>query len=418
MFRDSPSPTEPHSRLRTFLEVLGVLLATGILLLAFVGNLREQERITPAQLNVQGPDLKSSDLDLSSYVGEEACAGCHPGETAAHSGSGHHRTLWPAGHGSLARKLDGQRLVDPELPGVEWSYHLRGKNLEVERLEQGVVQRMMLEFGVGSGNHGVSFVTTAPGAKPSADRVGIEHRFSYFVASQKLEITPGQERDEAVRLGLKLAAFGRDLSSEKARNCLDCHATLTSRKKLDHLDPPTLIPTVSCERCHGPGRDHIDAVKAGKEHDLKMPMTLLTEPTYQVEQCGECHRLPSSVDRSAIHPDNPGIVRFQSLGLSMSQCFENGMGTLKCTSCHDGHARTSRDRRGYEAVCLKCHESNGPRHTCPVSPKEECIRCHMPKRNIPGGFVFSDHWIRVPSPDGGDHRGGPPSSGNTPGSMH
>jgi hypothetical protein len=377
------------------LGVGGIVLALGILLLAFQASLHEQEPIQPPHMNIPIPDPKPTSLDFSGYVGEQACAACHPGETAAQSGSGHHRTLFPAGQGTLAKRLDGQRIVDPELPGVEWSYHLHGNELEVQRREQGKEERMRLEFGVGSGKHGVSYVTITAGRAPSADLTGIEHRFSYFTASQKMQITLGQEQEDADRLKIPRTPFGRPLDGNRLKLCLACHATLTSRKKPDHLDPETLIPNVSCERCHGPGRDHIEAVAAGQTDDLKMPMSLLTDPKYQVELCGECHRLPSSVASTSLRPGNPNIARLQSVGLSLSPCFENGLGTLKCTSCHEAHSRTSRDHAAYEAVCLECHQSGGPRRACPVSPREDCVRCHMPRRSVPGGFVFTDHWIAV-----------------------
>jgi hypothetical protein len=398
MFRDLPSPSEKPWRTRSILPVCGVVLALGILLLGFQASLHEPEPIPPPHMEVPIPGPKPTSLDFSGYVGEQACARCHPGETAAHSGSGHHRTLWPAGEGALARWLDGKRILDPELAGVEWFYRLRGKELDVERRQQGKVERMSLEFGVGSGKHGVSYVTTIPGPDPSADRAAVEHRFSYFTASRQLQITLGQEREDASRLRIPHGLFGRPLAPDRALACLACHATLTSREKLDHLDPATLIPNVSCERCHGPGRDHIEAIAAGQTDDLKMPMTLLTEPRYQVEQCGECHRLPSAVASSSLRRDDPNIVRLQSVGLFQSACFQNGLGTLKCTSCHEPHARTSRDHQAYEAVCLECHQAGGPRRACPVSPGENCIRCHMPRRDVPGGFVFTDHWIAVNRP--------------------
>jgi hypothetical protein len=397
MVRNSPSKTEPCSRARSVLEVVGVVLATGILILAIMSTSGEKDRVSTDPMDMPVRVREPVRVDLTGYVGEQACAGCHPGEMAFHSGSGHHRTLWPAGKGSLARKLDGLHLADPELPGVEWTYHQSGKDFQVERREKGDVKRLVLEYGVGSGKHGVSFVTTVAGADPSVDRGGIEHRFSYFAPAQKLQVTMGQEQADASHLHLKLTAFGRELSPEKTLGCLNCHATVTSRDKANHLDPSTLIPNVSCERCHGPGRDHIEAVKAESE-DLRMPMAMLTDPWSQVRQCGECHRLPSSVEESALNPDNPGIVRFQSVGLSLSPCFQNGLGTLKCTTCHDGHARTSRDRRAYEAVCLDCHHAGGKRQICPVAPRGECVGCHMPRRDVPGGFVFTDHWIRKPSP--------------------
>ena len=48
------------------------------------------------------------------YVGPNVCAECHPGEFALYTRSGHSRTLRSAGGRSLARRLDGTSVADPE----------------------------------------------------------------------------------------------------------------------------------------------------------------------------------------------------------------------------------------------------------------------------------------------------------------
>ena len=313
----------------------------------------------------------------------------------------------------------GRRSEIPSFPGSSGPISSKEKTSSSSVVEQGKTERLRLEFGVGSGKHGVTFVTTVPGAGPSAGPTGIEHRFSYVTSAAKMEITPGQEAEDAKRLKVASVHFGRNIAADKLRACLDCHVTLTSRVRSDHLDPATLVPNVGCERCHGPGRDHIAAVNSQQE-DLKMPMALLTEPTYQVESCGECHRLPSKFSKSSLNPLNPELVRFQSVGISLSPCFQDGQSGLKCTSCHDAHGRTSRDRVAYEAVCLECHQANGPLKACPVSPREQCVRCHMPRKDVPGGFVFTDHWIRKPDKPAREKfdSGGPSPPGSVPTGMH
>ena len=118
------------------------------------------------------------------------------------------------------------------------------------------------------------------------------------------------------------------------------------------------------------------------------------EPWAEVNLCGECHRLPRLVSGSSINPANPAIVRFQGVGVSMSACYAKGEGGLRCTTCHDPHDRASSDQSHYEAVCLSCHRSSQAQKTCPISPAANCVSCHMPKCNIRGNGVFTDHWIR------------------------
>src|SRR4051794_27396777 len=53
------------------------------------------------------PEVPALTAGYSAYIGERSCRECHPGETAAHSRSGHSQTLRRAGITSEARKLDG-----------------------------------------------------------------------------------------------------------------------------------------------------------------------------------------------------------------------------------------------------------------------------------------------------------------------
>jgi hypothetical protein len=121
-------------------------------------------------------------------------------------------------------------------------------------------------------------------------------------------------------------------------------------------------------------------------------------PAVEVALCGECHRLPEVLPASIIRPDSLQIVRFQSVGLSVSPCYADGLSGLRCVSCHDPHDRVSSDRDAYASVCLQCHGagSQSKPAPCPVSPAAGCIECHMPRREIGENGLFTDHWIRKP----------------------
>jgi hypothetical protein len=122
------------------------------------------------------------------------------------------------------------------------------------------------------------------------------------------------------------------------------------------------------------------------------------EPSVEISLCGECHRLPRALSPSQIRPGNLDIVRFQSVGLSVSLCYADGLSGLRCVSCHDPHDRVSTDRAAYEAVCLSCHQAESKQSACPVSPAAKCIGCHMPRHEISINGFFTDHWIRKPAP--------------------
>ncbi len=330
------------------------------------------------------------------YVGKASCLECHPGECAAFSRSGHARTLRPAAKAAIANWLDGRTVKDPERPEVSWTYHLRDGQLGVDRSERGKTESFPIEFSFGSGTVGYTFVTTmksGPGAAP----IGLEHRLSYMKAGEKLAITPGQNAGTSSQFGTRILPYGRLLDEARLLSCFDCHVTTGSSEGRGRLDTATMIPNVTCERCHGPAGAHVEAARrGGSEEELRLSMGPDRDsPTKQLADCGECHRSSERIE-TAVDPDNLAIVRFQPVGLAESACFQKGQSGLRCTSCHDAHAKVSRDTASYEAVCIDCHRSGSRVKTlCPVSPAKGCLDCHMPRVRLTPEFTFTDHWIRV-----------------------
>jgi hypothetical protein len=349
---------------------------------------------------------------ITGYVGARTCRECHPGESALSARSGHSRTLWPAKAGPnpnpIVAWLDGKTWKDPEIPEVAWSYHVRDGSLVAEVTAMGRTETHPLDYGFGSGTHGVTFVALQPAAEPGLDPPGIEHRLSYFAADRRLGITPGQERPEGASDRTTKerhdVPMGNPLTPDRIQQCFGCHSTLTSTVASNRLEPATLIPNVSCELCHGPGRSHVEAARRG-ETELAMRFGRdRVEASVEVGFCGGCHRLPRVVVSSKLRPDNPDIVRFQGVGISLSSCYADGLTGLRCTSCHEPHSRVSTDGTAYEAVCLSCHGADSraapkPKPPpCPVSPGTNCLDCHMTRRAVGGNGTFTDHWIRKPEP--------------------
>jgi hypothetical protein len=380
---------------------LSLLAVIGICVVEIAGQWRTSREPSPAPL--VSPAVWSSlarEERITAYMGEAVCRECHPGEVAQSRRSGHHRTLWRTeqGRNPVVAWLDGKQWNDPELPEVTWSYHVRDGKLLAERTNGHRVESSVLDYGFGSGTHGVTFVSLEIDSHPDLDPSGIEHRLSYFSGGDRMGMTPGQDSPEVEQGGQDPVSFGRRLSPDRLQRCFGCHSTLTSTLARNRLEPATLIPNVSCERCHGPARAHVERARRG-ETDLTMPMGHEgPEPSVEIRLCGECHRLPKDIAQPRLRPDNLRIVRFQPVGLSMSACYADGLSGLRCTSCHDPHDRVSIDRAAYEATCLSCHPSGSKQMACPISPMAQCIDCHMPRRKIAKNGDFTDHWIRKPDP--------------------
>lgn len=233
-----------------------------------------------------------------------------------------------------------------------------------------------------------------------------EHRITYYTKQQAVGLTPGHNAQPPPP---GLTTLGGLLPPQEARKCFGCHTTQLSARPPRQIDEQTMIPNISCERCHGPGRAHVEAARRhAPVAELELPFgpgrftadKLLT-------LCGTCHRHPSQAQPGQIRPDDPHVARFQPVGLLQSRCYRESGNTLSCVTCHDPHARASNDRTSYLAICISCHSGTGATPSdpsaiagspCPVEPRGDCVNCHMPRVEAGQNVLFADHWIRIRRP--------------------
>ena len=221
------------------------------------------------------------------YIGPTVCAECHPGEAASHSRSGHATTLRPAGRLALSRRLDGTTVADPELPDVLWSYRFRDGALHIARKSQGKVEECIADYAFGSGHHATTFVSVIDPEIPAI----LEHRLTYYANAGALGLTPGHDIKPPPP---GLTPHGGVPPARDTRACFGCHATQISARGSQRIDETMMIPNVTCERCHGPGRAHVAAARRGaSESELSLPLGpgRWTAPEL-LRFCGECHRHP------------------------------------------------------------------------------------------------------------------------------
>ena len=329
-------------------------------------------------------------LEISDFVGNAACASCHSAEYHAHHGSRHDTTFHKAdiaSLGSLAPSLGVIPLAGYGL--TEQSGQLMMSRSVPTQLSQ------PLDYVLGSGKFGMTFVTLI-----SADSLQESH-MSFFPGRRSWEMTPGQEEPMPGD-----QVFGRADSPAASRRCIGCHTTTLGAKDL-HPDPKFF--GVGCESCHGPGRKHIEALKSGDLKAAQMDKLGAWKSTQLNALCGKCHRDTKDVDitnATAMQQTH----RFQPYALNRSACRMATGEPLSCLQCHTPHSNASVDAKGYEAVCLSCHESgkthNASHHVdskgkpCPVNPASGCIGCHMrPMRAFPKTFIegaMVDHLISIP----------------------
>lgn len=389
--------TAGSSRRRPGRRVL--MLATPVLVLgaaAWVGFLIVGDRLRPRRVQPTELSQAGESWNPPGFTGAKACARCHPEEASALARSGHSQTLTRAGQSSVARWFAGKSIADPELQGVVWTYALGADGvLKATRRENGKTLTQSLDYAVGSGHDGVTFVSLEgpPGAIE-----GQKHRLSYFTEANQARVTPGADPNSQADL-----SRGEPISAENTLKCFECHSSRTSRDGRHVLDPATLLPGIDCERCHGPGQKHADAVLSGALQSGSSKSEIRygkgkSGADAEIRMCGECHRHPSSFPPDALSLENPILPQFPAAGLAQSKCFTSTPRGIACTTCHDPHDEVPRDLAGFDRACLKCHDSPG----IPGCPKSSgptgCVTCHMPRRTVPDGFAFYDHWIRIERP--------------------
>jgi hypothetical protein len=221
-----------------------------------------------------------------------------------------------------------------------------------------------------------------------------ESLVSYYPRDNTLATTPGDQKITPQNLS---EAMGRELSMWESRSCFNCHATGVVPGEKMVLEK--LTPGLECERCHAGSRQHMaDAV-----HDnfKTLPKSLKKMDAEEVSNfCGQCHRTWDTVVRNHWH--GPAFVRFQPYRLANSKCFIGNDKRISCLACHDPHQPVNRDQSYYDSKCLSCHTApkgavaaSSPIKVCSVA-KSNCVSCHMPKVELPGGHAqFTDHQIRI-----------------------
>ncbi len=178
---------------------------------------------------------------------------------------------------------------------------------------------------------------------------------------------------------------------------------------------------IDCQRCHGPGRAHVES---GGQAAIVNPKNL--SPQLQMDVCEQCHLetssspLPASIVRFnrgpfSYRPGEPlsdfallfdtatgNQERFEIVSsayrLRMSACFLKSAGRLTCTTCHDPHSE-DRDTNHYNAMCRNCHATPSAQIHAGAN---DCVSCHMPKRRTGDvvHVIMTDHRIQRRRPSG------------------
>jgi cytochrome c554/c'-like protein len=324
-------------------------------------------------------------LPTARYAGAAQCAQCHTVEASTHRTTPMALAAESAAESSILR--EHPRLTFRLGP---YSYQIvRDGTRSIYSVTEGkITTSVPIKWAFGRGEAGQTYVFQRDGSY-------YQSRVSFYNDTQQLDLTLGFARTVPHSLE---EALGDRLSTAEARLCFGCHSTAAVSK--GQLNVQTMVPGVSCEACHGPGARHVAAMKAGR-----LRRTYIQNPGKQaaedlIDFCGSCHRTWLMVQSMQVRGVNN--VRFQPYRLENSRCWNGADARLSCLACHDPHRPRQRNAAFYDSKCLSCHGKRGTTIAskpdairCPVST-QDCVTCHMPKYELPGGhFKFTDHQIRV-----------------------
>src|SRR5437773_847375 len=326
-------------------------------------------------------------LAQEGYVGAKVCATCHPEEYKSQSQSNHANALHPASTIGRLEIPAGSAVESTEADAARFEFRKSSAGYSVTVSLGGEQKQVPIDWVFGAADQGYTFFSRlSPGQF-------LEHRLSYYKRKPGFDITPGQRTHTSSSVE---EAVGIHLSPMEAFRCLRCHSTYLKQMP-DGPDFSSVVPGVTCERCHGPGAAHVNAIKSGaSDRRILNPGKLSGDELLLM--CGECHRAEPP---PGMLFDDPVVARFQPVGLQMSACFQKSNGGIACTTCHDPHENVRRNANDfYNKRCVNCHNRASQRR-CKVQTAGECVSCHMPKIRPLPHMSFTDHWIRMVSASAG-----------------
>jgi len=340
----------------------------------------------------------------SPYVGEARCQPCHAAIFQDSLADRHTQTYY---RGARLRSLPrpDRPLADPTDPTVTHAIkEVDGVLWEETRVGDSVF-RSLIEYAFGTSGRYLTMV-----GRDSRDQYRIA-RLSYYHTAE------GQGWDRT-SLGFGDPTQPEDFQGETigvragVASCLHCHTTYP-RAGQERVGPESADRAIGCERCHGPGGNHLAAVAGGFSDQAIVNPSSATPQAVTQERCNKCHILDGRYRHG--DPEKPGWVRSQGVGWTWSRCNTESGGAFGCVTCHDAHKgvrSTTTDQ--YEAKCLACHSATTVQSTvglgpvarastvqrpsvCSVDPAKGCIKCHMPGvRMDPVHRDMTDHYIRIP----------------------
>jgi tetratricopeptide (TPR) repeat protein len=359
------------------------------------------EAAAPAKLAGDYGRDDPSIVEPSPFVGDARCVNCHV-DLHRSQVAGRHATTFARGGVTAGLPLPPDSIADPRIAGAQHTLRREGDAVRVEARVSDANYSALVEYVLGTGHRGRTAIVRDEKGLPR------ESRLTHYGDGVGWDLTVHHPERPDSASGL----LGKPMLEDQVEDCLRCHVT-DVRSVREKTGPVADDRGIRCERCHGPGGNHLKAVALALP-DKAIGHAQISTAERRGAMCAECHKAPVGATET-----NRDFVRFQSPNLAKSRCFTDSGGRLDCTTCHDPHRDAETSGAFYEAICLECHaakdkesaavesSSDRSRLICPVNKKSGCVGCHMPTvpETIPH-TSYTDHHIRVHRDDSGQKGNG------------
>ena len=417
------------------------IIVAGSLVLLVAGALIAGRYLGFWPSGLVGPSRTDGPESVATYVGAQACAGCHAAEHAAWSGSDHARAMQIASDTAVLGDFADRRFVHGGITSTffrrEGRFMVRtdGPDGQLDDFE------IKYTFGVRPLQQ---YLIELPGGRLQALSIAWDARPREAGGQRWFHLYPNEKIDYRDELHW----------TRRQQNwnymCADCHST-NVRKNYNAAAARYATTwseiNVACEACHGPGSRHVawaGATRAGQTSEARDPkgLTVLlrerrgvqwtVEPSsgnarrsvarttaVELGVCAQCHARRSQIT-SDYAPGRPFLDHYLPALLTPPLYWPDGQqrdevytwgsflesrmhaAGVTCSDCHEPHGQKL--RAPGNQVCAQCHApakyATAAHHFHRSDgPGAECAGCHMPAARYMLIDPRHDHSLRVPRPD-------------------